>query len=88
MGDSISGNVNFDTLQEGIKCEIIAAKAYSSIYDEVSNVAKSAARYPHANFAAVIPAKLATDMFENLIVQAGSVDITNLKTKENPSKYS
>ena len=33
VGDSISGNVNFDTLQEDIKGEIIAAKAYSSIYD-------------------------------------------------------
>ena len=87
MGDSISANVNFDVLEKGIKDKIVSAKAYSSIYDTVSNVAKSAAHFPEANFTAVIPAKLEKGNFEHLIVQAGSVDISNLNTKVDPTNH-
>ena len=87
IGDSISANINFNAIKKGINSEIVTAKAYSSVNDTVSNAAKSAARFPEANFTAVIPAKLATESFDNLIVQAGSVDITNLKTKVEPTKH-
>ena len=69
------------------KTKIKTAKAYSAIYDTVSNVAKKAAKIPDANFSQVIPTKLETEEFENLIIQAGSVDITNLRTNVEPSKH-
>ena len=88
IGDSISSNVNIDALEKATKTQFITAKAYSSTYDTVTNVAKHAARFPKANFTAVIPDKLQNEEFENLIIQAGSVDITNLKTNVEPSKNS
>ena len=87
IGDSISSNVRIDTLEMATKTEITTAKAYSAIYDTVSNVAKQAAKIPEANFSKVIPTKLKTEAFENLIIQAGSVDITNLRTNVEPSKH-
>ena len=87
VGDSISNNVRIDALEKGTKTKFIRAKAYASIYDTVSNVAKKAAKIPEANFSKIIPEKLQNDDFENLVVQAGSVDVTNLKTNVEPSKH-
>ena len=87
LGDSISANVSFDALEEGMKTRIVSAKAYSSIHDVVSNVAKKPAIFPERNFTDVIPTELAKGVFTNLIVQGGSVHITNLITKDNPKEY-
>ena len=87
VGDSVSNTVRIDALEKGIKTKITRAKAYASIHDVVSNVAKKAAKIPEANFSKIIPEKLQNDAFENLIVQAGSVDITNLKTNVQPSEH-
>ena len=70
-----------------MKSKIVSAKAYSSIHDTVANAAKYAAKFPESNFTSVIPEMLKSDKFDNLIVQAGSVDITNLKTKVQPTKH-
>ena len=87
VGDSISSNINFDTLENGIKTKVIAVKAYSSSYDIKTNEVKVPARYPERNFTDVIASNLENEHFDNLIVQAGSVDITNLNTKVDPTKY-
>ena len=87
VGDSVSNAVRIDALEKGIKTKVTRAKAYASIHDVVSNVAKKAAKIPEANFSKIIPEKLQNDAFENLIVQAGSVDITNLKTNVQPSEH-
>ena len=60
------------------------ARAYSAIHDAVSSKAKQPAKYPASNFTDVTPAELNKEKFDILIMQAGSVDITNLNTKENP----
>ena len=65
----------------------MTAKAYSAVHDIVSNVAKQAPKFPNSNFTDVIPAQLSKSKFHSLILQAGSVDITNLQTTENPSNY-
>ena len=57
---------------------ITAFKAYSSIYDTVSNEVKTAAKFPNKNFTDVISTKLA---------KSGSVDISNLVTNKKPGKY-
>ena len=87
IGDSISANINIDALESATQRTIIRAKAYSSIHDTVQNVAKQAARFPSSNFTDVIPAQLRKAKFHSLLLQAGSVDITNLQTNESPSRY-
>ena len=87
IGDSISGNVDMKALENSTQSKFVTAKAYSSIYDTVVNVAKQAARFPRANFADVVPAQLSKDNYNSLVLQAGSVDVTNLNTRDKPSEY-
>ena len=65
-----------------------AAKAYGAIFDNVGSKAKQAARFPAKNFTDVIPLEVKKESFDYLILQAGSVDITNLNTKDNPEEHS
>ena len=86
IGDSISANVNIKSLEVATQSQLVTAKAYSSVNDTVSNIAKQAPKFPASNFADVIPKQLNKENFKCLVIQAGSVDITNLKTKHNPSQ--
>ena len=88
VGDSVSAHVRMEVLEKATNTKITAAKAYSSIYDTDSNVAKNATKFPEANFSAILPQKLQEDTYENVIVQAGSVDISNLRTDIEPIKHS
>ena len=87
IGDSISENINIKALEVATQSDFVTAKAYSSVEDTVSNKAKQAARYPASNFTDVVHKQLGKDKFKCLILQAGSVDITNLNTKDNPEQY-
>ena len=53
----------------------------------VSNVAKQPARYPSSNFTDVVHNQVSKSDFNCLVIQAGSVDITNLNTKDDPEQY-
>ena len=83
VGDSISGNLHLKSIETATKAAVKAVKAYSSTYDDVSNAAKNASKFPAKNFTDVIPDELAKDEPDVLIIQSGSVDITNLKTSGN-----
>ena len=74
-------------ISEATKHKIVTAKAYSAKYDDISNVAKDPAHYPLKNFLDVVPKEASKDTFEHVIIQSGSVDISNLKTNSNPEKY-
>ena len=87
VGDSISSNVDIKMLEGATKARITTAKAYSSTFDVESNVAKQAARYPASNFEDVVKEELVDKSFKTLLLQAGSVDITNLNTNEQPERY-
>lgn len=87
VGDSISDVADFEALKEATETQIVHVKAYSAVYDTVSNEAKYPARFPHKNFTDVIKAALEKEAFENIIVQSGSVDITNLQTKKDVEKH-
>ena len=87
IGDSISGNVDISALEGATQSKFVTAKAYGSVYEDVSNVAKQAARFPRSNFNDVVPAQLRKDDYKTLVLQAGSVDISNLNTKDNPTQY-
>ena len=87
IGDSISSNVHLDVLEEATQTKFKTAKAYTSIYDTVKNVAKQPARFPSSNFTEVVPIELNKGKFQTLILQAGSVNITNMNTKDNPEAH-
>jgi hypothetical protein len=70
IGDSISSNIDMSPVSYATKTKIVTTRAYSSVHDTVSNVAKTAARFRKSKF-----------------TEAGSVVITNLKTKENPAEH-
>ena len=87
IGDSISSNVNHEALEAATESKFITAKAYSSVHDNVENVAKKPAKFPTLNFTDVIPNELEKDNYKTLIIQAGSVDISNLNTRDDPERH-
>ena len=79
--------MDFGALEVATQAQIVAAKAYSSVHDTTKNVAKQPAKFPASNFKDVIPTELKKGAYQSLILQAGSVDITNLNSKDDPAKY-
>ena len=47
IGDSISASANIKVVEEATRAKVVTSKAYSAIHDEVTNVAKKPAFYPH-----------------------------------------
>ena len=80
VGDSISGNLHLKTIEIATKAKVKAVKAYSSVFEDTGNNVKSAPRFPKKNFKDVIENELKKEPVDVLIIQSGSVDITNLKT--------
>ena len=87
IGDSISASVNLESLEVATQAQFVTAKAYSSVYDTESNEAKQAAKFPSSNFNDVVKTEMSKGTYKAVILQAGSVDITNLNTKDNPLQY-
>ena len=87
IGDSISATADIKSLEVATQSKFVTAKAYSAVNDAVSNAAKQAAKYPSSNFTDVVKTQLGKEDYKYLILQAGSVDITNLNTKDNPEEY-
>ena len=88
IGDSISSNIDHKILENVMRTEVKTARAYSSIDDPKENEAKESTRFPEKNFSEVIASEMKKSETEILIVQAGSVDITNMKTSgDNVKKY-
>lgn len=80
IGDSVLNHANLDTLTKATKAKLNTAKAYSAVYDDKVNIAKNPAYFPQKNFIDVVPEEVVKDDFDFVIIQSGSVDITNLKT--------
>ena len=88
VGDSISSNIDLNVIANAMKAEVTTAKAYSSRGKTEENEAKHQAKFPDLNFEDVLEMKVKDEEPDILLVQAGAVDITNLKTGgENPDKY-
>ena len=87
VGDSISNHANIKVLEEATNAEFVTTKAYSAVYDDVSNNVKEAAHFSHKNFLKVVPTEAVKANFDHMVIQAGSVDISNLKTDVNPMDH-
>ena len=86
IGDSIASNIDKEVIERGLKAKVRTSKAYGSIFDNVGSKVKAAARFPAKNFRDVTPIELKKEQVDYLILQAGSVDITNLDTKNKPDE--
>ena len=86
VADSIGHNIQLSKVEKAMNTKVKAVKAYGAIKDVTGSRFKLPQRYPQANFTDVIPNELKKDDFECLIIQAGSVDITNLDTKNNANE--
>ena len=82
IGDSISANIDIAALESATQRKIVTAKAYSAVHDEVSMLRKMPRNSPPQ-----ISPNLKNIQFHSLVIQSGSVDITNMQTKHNASEY-
>ena len=88
VGDSIAGNSHLPTIENAVDADVKLVKAYSSIFENTHTAAHSAPKFPHKNFEDVITNEMNKSKYDTLIIQAGSVDITNLKTDApNANEY-
>ena len=87
IGDSISANVDIAALENATQSKFVTARAYSSANDSEGNAAKHPAKFPQSSFINVVQSQLSKDKYETLVLQAGTVDITNFKTQDNPTEH-
>ena len=87
IGDSVTNALDTKVIAKATDTKITKVKAYSSVHDDVTNVAKQAAKIPHQNFTDVCKKELAKTEFDILVLQAGSVDISNFNTKGNATEH-
>ena len=71
--------MELDIIENALKADVKQVKAYSSVYDDK-------ARYPAKNFTDVTQNELKKEKFDFLLLQSGSVDISNLDTKSKPEE--
>ena len=76
VADSIGSHCDFQLIEEATGVDIITKKAYSSVED-------MRAKWPEKNFKDVVPVQLAQGNYNHLVMQAPSVEITNLKNVVN-----
>ena len=86
IGDSIAGNIHLPSIESATKADVKIIKAYSAIFENDESEAYHSPKFPANNFTDVIAKEVQKHKPEALVVQAGSVDITNLKTKTEESK--
>ena len=88
IGDSMISNLDLKVVENAMQSEVRIAKAYSSLDNPKEDDAKEKTRFPEKNFSVVIDAEMKKADTDILVIQAGSVDISNMKIGEdNLKKY-
>ena len=83
VGDSISDVLDTKSIAKSMDAQVRTARAYTALVDAAENEAKEETRFPSKSFQNVIDSEIGKIETDVLIVQSGSVDISNLKTKGN-----
>ena len=86
IGDSIVAKLDTKVIATVIGREVRTARAYSTLNESDETEAMEKTKFPDKNFGAVIARELEKAPTDTLIIQAGSVDITNMKTGGNNVK--
>jgi hypothetical protein len=71
VGDSIAHHIDFEDIEKAVKTKIKKKKAYGS-------VKASGQKFPDSNFTDVVPRELSGQQADILVMQASSVDLTNI----------
>ena len=71
VGDSIAHHIDFEDIEKAVKTKIKKKKAYGS-------VKASSQKFPDSNFTDVVPRELSGQQADILVMQASSVDLTNI----------
>ena len=79
VADSILSNVDTNFLSRKMQMKIKCVKAYTAIPNQL-------ARFPSLNFLDVLDKELVLDSYKVLVIGGGSVDISNINTKNNPDE--
>ena len=87
VGDSISNQLHIETVEYATKAKVRTAKAYSTINDNTNDALKNAPKFPTKNFNDVIENELEKEEADILLIQSGSVDISNLKTEGKKAQH-
>ena len=88
ISDSIGSNIELKTLEKALDSKIKVIQSYSAVDDVIENEAKVATKLPDKRIKNALE-NIDLANTETLIVQTGSVDITNLKTNaQNVGNYS
>ena len=77
VADSVNSNVDLQFISKQTGFDIKSVKAYTATNE-------ASAKYPEKNFLDVTAAQLESNQYEILVLGGGCVDITSLKTDENP----
>ena len=85
--DEVGANVDIKHLEHATRKKVIRTKAYTTINSTEKNAAKKPPLHPKFNFTDVIAEKISHNDYHSLIIQSGSVDITNLDTKSDPATH-
>ena len=86
VGDSIAGTIHRPTIETAVNADVNLVKAYSSIYENTHTAAHKAPIFPTRNFEDVITNEMNNSKYDALMIQTGSVDVTNLKTEAPNAK--
>ena len=86
VGDSITAAAHLPTLVAAVNADIKQVRAYSSTFENIDSPASLAPRFPKKNFEDIIANEVCNAKYDALIVQSGSVDVTNLKTDTNDAQ--
>ena len=89
IGDAIGRNFEIKTVEEAVGGDIKIKRAFSSINDTAENEAKFGTKHPDKLIQNVLKDHDSNIHSDILVIQTGSVDITNLKTGgENAQLFS
>ena len=80
IGDAIGRNFEIKTVEKAIEGDIRIKRAFSSISDIAENEAKYGTKHPDKLIQNVLKDHDSNTQSDVLVIQTGSVDITNLKT--------
>ena len=82
IGTSISKALDKNKFKNDNKVKLKIVKAYGITEDEKTPFPRDAFRFPSKNFKAVVPEVLEDENINTVILQTGSIEITNIKVNE------
>ena len=82
IGSSISNAMDLEKFEQDTKTNVTFVKAYGIKEDIESTYPKEAQRFPDKTFKKIVPDVIEKNDVDILVMQAGSIEISNMKVNE------